>query len=66
MFDIANMPFEHVSESEKKEYLAAIKADGSFQGYKLREYFVCPVPSCIGGYGIFNALIYVAHRQRSS
>ncbi|KAF7762310.1 hypothetical protein Agabi119p4_8903 [Agaricus bisporus var. burnettii] len=40
MFDIANVPFEHVSESEKQDYLAAIKANGSFQGYKPREYFV--------------------------
>ncbi|EKM75875.1 hypothetical protein AGABI1DRAFT_45747 [Agaricus bisporus var. burnettii JB137-S8] len=39
MFDIANVPFEHVSESEKQDYLAAIKANGSFQGYKPREYF---------------------------
>lgn len=57
MFDIANVPFEHVSESEKQEYLAAIKTNGSYQGYKPREYFVCSILSDTGICGVSDAMI---------
>ncbi|KZT26009.1 Clavaminate synthase-like protein [Neolentinus lepideus HHB14362 ss-1] len=39
MFDIANVPFEHVSNEEKQTYAGNIKATGSYQGYKLRNYW---------------------------
>jgi hypothetical protein len=54
MFDIANIPFEHISDSEKQKYRAAIKEDGSFQGYKPKQYFVSEVLPCIGGCSVFN------------
>lgn len=40
IFDIANVPFEGVSEDEKKEYAGTMKTSGSYQGYKLRQYWV--------------------------
>ncbi|EKM77199.1 hypothetical protein AGABI1DRAFT_77616 [Agaricus bisporus var. burnettii JB137-S8] len=39
IFDIANVPFEGVSEDEKKEYAGTMKKSGSYQGYKLRQYW---------------------------
>ncbi|TFK52765.1 Clavaminate synthase-like protein [Heliocybe sulcata] len=39
MFDIANIPFEHVSTEEKQAYAGDIKATGSYQGYKMRSYW---------------------------
>lgn len=40
MFDIADVPFAQVSDEEKQAYLGKIKETGSFQGYKLRNYWV--------------------------
>lgn len=42
MFDIADVPFSRVSHDEKEKYLASTKQAGSFQGYKLRQYWVTP------------------------
>jgi len=39
MFDIADIPFARVTDEEKKPYLANIKENGSFQGYKPRQYW---------------------------
>ncbi|KAF9451060.1 Clavaminate synthase-like protein [Macrolepiota fuliginosa MF-IS2] len=39
IFDIANVPFEHVSEPEKHVYAGTMKITGSYQGYKLRQYW---------------------------
>ncbi|GAV99527.1 Clavaminate synthase-like protein [Lentinula edodes] len=39
MFDIADVPFSRVSHDEKEKYLASTKQAGSFQGYKLRQYW---------------------------
>ncbi|EPT02050.1 hypothetical protein FOMPIDRAFT_1119271 [Fomitopsis schrenkii] len=39
IFDIADVPFSEVSEEEKKVYTGNIKATGSYQGYKLRQYW---------------------------
>lgn len=39
IFDIADIPFAHVSEDEKKTYAAKMKETGSFQGYKPRQYW---------------------------
>ncbi|KAH9944883.1 Clavaminate synthase-like protein [Amylocystis lapponica] len=38
-FDIADIPFSQVSDEEKRVYNANIKATGSYQGYKLRQYW---------------------------
>ncbi|KAG6826198.1 hypothetical protein H0H92_000760 [Tricholoma furcatifolium] len=38
MFDIAEIPFS-VSDEEKQKYAANIKETGSYQGYKLRQYW---------------------------
>ncbi|KAG6872256.1 hypothetical protein C0995_011515 [Termitomyces sp. Mi166 len=38
MFDIAEVPFT-VSEEEKQKYVAKIRENGSFQGYKLRQFW---------------------------
>ncbi|KAK1232450.1 hypothetical protein PQX77_004427 [Marasmius sp. AFHP31] len=39
MFDIANIPFEQVPEEEKKKFDSKPHETGSFQGYKLRQYW---------------------------
>ncbi|KXN82085.1 Flavonol synthase/flavanone 3-hydroxylase [Leucoagaricus sp. SymC.cos] len=39
IFDIANVPFEHVSDAEKQTYAGTMKTSGSYQGYKLRHYW---------------------------
>ncbi|KAJ8083105.1 hypothetical protein PM082_008974 [Marasmius tenuissimus] len=39
MFDIANVPFEQVPEEEKKKFDSKPHETGSFQGYKLRQYW---------------------------
>ena len=41
MFDIADIPFARVSEDEKKIYVGEMKQTASsYQGYKLRQYWV--------------------------
>jgi hypothetical protein len=40
IFDIADTPFSAVSDSEKRIYAGKIKQTGSYQGYKLRQYWV--------------------------
>jgi len=39
IFDIADIPFAHVTDEEKKPYIANIKQTGSYQGYKPRQYW---------------------------
>ncbi|KAF9011697.1 Clavaminate synthase-like protein [Cyathus striatus] len=39
IFDIADVPFNRVSEDEKKVYVAKMKENGSYQGYKPRQYW---------------------------
>ncbi|KAE9405506.1 Clavaminate synthase-like protein [Gymnopus androsaceus JB14] len=39
MFDIADVPFSQVSDEEKEKYVAPTKQTGSYQGYKLRQYW---------------------------
>ncbi|OCH94655.1 Clavaminate synthase-like protein [Obba rivulosa] len=39
MFDIADVPFSQVPDDEKSSFQADIKANGSYQGYKLRQYW---------------------------
>ncbi|PCH36926.1 Clavaminate synthase-like protein [Wolfiporia cocos MD-104 SS10] len=39
IFDIADIPFSAVGDEEKKWYAGNIKATGSYQGYKLRQYW---------------------------
>lgn len=40
MFDIADVPFSAVSDSEKQIYAGTMKQTGSYQGYKPRQYWV--------------------------
>ncbi|KAG6819190.1 hypothetical protein H0H93_014467 [Arthromyces matolae] len=40
IFDIANVPFQYVSPEEKAVYAGTMKQSGSYQGYKLRQYWV--------------------------
>ncbi|KAG5351981.1 hypothetical protein C0989_004275 [Termitomyces sp. Mn162] len=40
IFDIAEIPFR-VSDDEKQKYVAKMKENGSYQGYKPRQYWVC-------------------------
>jgi hypothetical protein len=40
VFDIADVPFEQVSEAEKEQYVGRMKQTGSYQGYKPRSYWV--------------------------
>ncbi|KAJ3556971.1 hypothetical protein NP233_g11853 [Leucocoprinus birnbaumii] len=39
IFDVANVPFEQVSDAEKQAYAGTMKVTGSYQGYKLRQYW---------------------------
>ncbi|KAG6822725.1 hypothetical protein H0H87_002732, partial [Tephrocybe sp. NHM501043] len=39
IFDIANVPFEHVTSEEKTTYAGTMKDTGSYQGYKSRQYW---------------------------
>ncbi|OBZ77057.1 hypothetical protein A0H81_02988 [Grifola frondosa] len=39
VFDIADVPFSQVDDEEKRQYAGNIKEQGSFQGYKLRNYW---------------------------
>ncbi|EJD35382.1 Clavaminate synthase-like protein [Auricularia subglabra TFB-10046 SS5] len=39
MFDIADVPFSQVAEDVKVQYVADIKGTGSYEGYKLRQYW---------------------------
>ncbi|KAG6848923.1 hypothetical protein H0H93_012733 [Arthromyces matolae] len=39
IFDIANVPFQYVSHEEKTVYAGTMKQSGSYQGYKLRQYW---------------------------
>ncbi|KAF9224836.1 Clavaminate synthase-like protein [Gyrodon lividus] len=39
MFDIADIPFAGVSDEEKQVYAGTMKQSGSYQGYKLRQYW---------------------------
>ena len=41
MFDIADIPFSQVPDAEKKAYEGRVKETGTYQGYKLRQYWVC-------------------------
>ena len=41
MFDIADIPFSQVNDEEKEKYVGTMKQTGSYQGYKLRQYWVC-------------------------
>ena len=40
MFDIADTPFTGVGDEEKQAYASTPKQTGSYQGYKLRRYWV--------------------------
>ncbi|KAF8909741.1 Clavaminate synthase-like protein [Gymnopilus junonius] len=39
IFDVADVPFSKVSEEEKEKYAGTMKQTGSYQGYKLRQYW---------------------------
>ena len=39
MFDIADIPFTNVNLEEKKFYAGTMLQTGSYQGYKLRNYW---------------------------
>ncbi|KAI0689338.1 Clavaminate synthase-like protein [Cytidiella melzeri] len=39
VFDIADVPFSQVSDEEKQEYKGRMLETGSYQGYKLRQYW---------------------------
>lgn len=40
MFDIADVPFTQVPEEELGQFTAKIKENGSYKGYKHREFWV--------------------------
>ncbi|KAF9011703.1 hypothetical protein BDQ17DRAFT_1232931 [Cyathus striatus] len=40
MLDIGDVPFSQTSDEEKNTYIGNIKETGSYQGYKLRQYWV--------------------------
>ena len=44
MFDVADVAFSAVSEEEKQKYAGKMLETGSYQGYKLRRYWVSSSP----------------------
>lgn len=40
IYDIADVPFDQVDPGEKQAFAGKIKETGSYQGYKLRSYWV--------------------------
>lgn len=40
VFDIGDVPFSQVPDEEKKRYAGKMLETGSYQGYKLRQYWV--------------------------
>jgi len=44
IFDIADVPFAQVNEDEKRQYEGKMEQSGSYEGYKLRQYFVSTCP----------------------
>lgn len=40
IFDIADVPFSQVNDDEKQKYRGTMLETGSYQGYKLRNYWV--------------------------
>lgn len=47
IFDIADVPFSQASDEVKQKYVGKMLETGSYQGYKLRQYWVrfrIPVP----------------------
>ena len=63
IFDIANVPFEHVPEDEKKQFAGDIKKTGSYRGYKLRNYWVSS-DAQFAVFMLFTSHGPSAHRQR--
>ena len=63
IFDIANLPFEHVPEDEKKQLAGNIKQTGSYRGYKLRNYWVSS-DAQFAVFMLFTSSDLSAHRQR--
>lgn len=41
IFDIGDIPFSKVNDEEKQKYAGKMLQTGSYQGYKLRRYWVC-------------------------
>jgi hypothetical protein len=41
IFDIADVPFSAVNDSEQQIYAGTMQQTGSPQGYKFRQYWVC-------------------------
>lgn len=44
IFDIADIPFEQVSDEEKQQYAGKMKQTGAYRGYKPRSYWVSISP----------------------
>ncbi|KAG6872988.1 hypothetical protein C0995_004364, partial [Termitomyces sp. Mi166 len=65
IFDIANIPFDHVTSEEKIGYVATMKETGSYQGYKLRQYWHIDggVHDQIEKYGIHRDVTKRGHPQ---
>lgn len=63
MFDIANVPFSGVNDSEKESYLSTRLEDGSVQGYILLKY---TVSNPTHDYLIYASHSNSAYRRRSS
>lgn len=43
IFDVADILFSKVGDEEKQIYAGTMKQTGSYQGYKLRQYWVSPI-----------------------
>lgn len=57
IFDIADLPFSAVSDSEKQIYAGTMKQSGSYQGYKLRQYWV---RGCRVSFNMQEYLVYAS------
>ena len=60
IFDIADVLFSQVSEEEKKLYMGNVRENGSYQGYKLKGFWVSTVLAHNGlRYSLVNAPFYL-------
>ncbi|KAF5388847.1 hypothetical protein D9757_005664 [Collybiopsis confluens] len=63
MFDIADIPFSQVSDEEKEKYVAPTKQTGSYQGYKLRQYWHIDSGDQVENYNIHRDVNRRAHPE---
>lgn len=65
IFDIADIPFSGVAHEEKIQYEGKMKQTGSYQGYKLRQYWVISFQVCPKGTLIIASTLTMVSTTKS-